>query len=447
MSKKQAMTVVVGLGKTGWSCVEFFVARGVRCAVMDTRSEPPNRQALLDQYPDVPLSDLSKAVLLSAHEVVVSPGVSLPSAWVVELMAAGVSVVSDIDVFLREVSVPVIAVTGSNGKTTVTTLIGDVLREAGYTVAVCGNIGEPVLTTLSGPAPDYYVIELSSFQLASTSTLSGHTAVFLNLTADHLDRHESMASYCAAKQRIFDGACRAVVNRDQPETWSGVTLPMSCVSVGEASPQGGDAYGIRVWNGERYLARGDERVLATRAMRCRGGHHDTNALVVLAVSDGLGVDRSVVLPVLSSFAGLSHRCEWLRCVKGVDWFNDSKATNVGATVAAVALLKGDVSGRLVLIAGGVGKEADFSLLAAAMVQRVSTVWLFGRDAPLIREALGDGVDCQCVQTLAQAVASAAATTQAGDAVLLSPACASFDQFKNFEQRGDCFAAMVSQLPE
>lgn len=443
--ERNELKVVVGLGKTGLSCVRFLKSRGYRVAVNDTRDNPPGLAELKAEYPDVEVSlgRLDAGLLARAGEIIASPGISVNEP---ELRAAseasGVPVAGDVELFCREVKAPVIAITGSNAKSTVTTLVGLMASHAGVDVGVGGNLGLPVLDMLRQQGEQQmYVLELSSFQLETTHSLHAAVAVVLNISEDHMDRYDSMKAYCDAKYRIFTGCRHAVVNRDDALTSPAVTNSLQCTSFGLDVPAAGQ-FGVLVRDGEKYLAQGDALLMPVREMKIRGDHNVANALACLALGQAAGLPMTAMLDTLRTFAGLRHRCELVSEKNDVAWYNDSKGTNVGATLAAINGLGAAISGKLILIAGGVGKGQDFTPLSSPLVQYARALVLIGEDGPKISAAVDDRVQKIAARSLVEAVECALAVAQPGDAVLLSPACASFDMFKHYEDRGEQFVAAV-----
>jgi len=350
----------------------------------------------------------------------------------------------DIDLFAREISAPVVAITGSNGKTTVTTLVGQMARDAGLKVAVGGNIGIPVLDLIN-PDVELYVLELSSFQLETCAELRPRAATVLNLSADHMDRYANMLEYHQAKHRIFRRAQVVVFNRDDSLTRPLVAKGTQQLSFGLAAPDLGH-FGLLRSNQGAVLARGAQALLAADQLKIRGDHNVANALAALALGESVGLPLDSMVQTLSNFTGLAHRCQWVRNRDGVAWFNDSKGTNVGATLAAVDGLSSTLGqeGRIVLLAGGQGKGQSFSELKAPLQSKARAVILIGEDAQLIASQL-DHQNTIIAQTLNEAVDIAATQASRGDLVLLSPACASFDMFRGYEDRGDQFVELVEGL--
>ncbi len=366
-------------------------------------------------------------------------------------MNAGVKVIGDIELFCRAVhsapiKKPIIAITGSNGKSTVTTLVGDIARAAGKQVGVGGNIGKPALELLDDPDCELYVLELSSFQLETTESLQATAATVLNMSPDHMDRYPTLADYHRAKQSIYRGCGTAVFNREDALTSPLLPVTAGAVTFTTKSPDLGQ-YGLLQDEQGVWLSKGLEKLLNTRDMRIRGRHNQQNALSALALGEVVGLPLNIMLDVLREFSGLSHRCQWLADINGVSWFNDSKATNVGAAVAAINGLGEDLSGKIILIAGGDGKNADFAELKTPVSDYVGHLVLIGCDAPKIAEALENQAVIHYAESMQEAVSQCSHLAQSGDAVLLAPACASFDMFNSFEHRGDVFAALVREQME
>jgi UDP-N-acetylmuramoylalanine--D-glutamate ligase len=442
-SKTQTHALVVGLGLTGLSCARFLAAQGYRVTVVDSRAQPPKLDALRAQLPDVPVhtgpwraEHFSDPGLL-----VVSPGVALTDPVLAGAVARSSDVVGDVELFARHAHAPVIAITGANGKSTVTSMVGAMCREAGYDAAVGGNIGVPVLELLREPEPDMYVLELSSFQLETTTSLNARAASVLNVTADHMDRYRDLPEYAAAKARIFHGDGTMVLNADDPVVADMAIPGRKVVYFALGAPAGPSDYGLIRLGDEEWLAKGARALLPCAELPLPGRHNLANALAAMALADAAGVPLDAMRRTLRRFEGLHHRTELVAERDGIRWINDSKGTNVGATIAALDGMDRPV----VLIAGGEGKGADFSGLRAAVQRRARGVVLIGRDAPLLEAALAGTVPVQHAADMHAAVVQARALAQSGDIVLLSPACASFDMFRNYEHRGEIFAAAVREL--
>ncbi|WP_174848748.1 UDP-N-acetylmuramoyl-L-alanine--D-glutamate ligase [Yersinia artesiana] len=434
--------VIIGLGLTGLSCVDFFIARGVTPRVMDTRINPPG----LDKLPENVerhVGDLNQQWLLDADLIVASPGIALAHPVLSEAAEAGVEIVGDIELFCRENQAPVVAITGSNGKSTVTTLVGEMAKAAGWQVGVGGNIGVPALSllkqlTLQKHENQLVVLELSSFQLETTTSLRASAATILNVTEDHTDRYPfGLQQYRAAKLRVYENAKVCVVNADDALTMPVRGADNRCISFGVDV---GD-YHLNKQQGEIWLRVRGEKVLNTREMKLTGRHNYTNALAALALADAVGIPRSSSLKALTTFTGLPHRFQLVFEHNGVRWINDSKATNVGSTEAALDGLQ--VDGTLHLLLGGDGKSADFSGLTRFLQGDHIKIYCFGRDGEQLAELRPEV--SQLTETMEQAMVLLAKSLAPGDMVLLSPACASLDQFRSFEQRGDEFARLAEEL--
>ncbi|EKN3730925.1 TPA: UDP-N-acetylmuramoyl-L-alanine--D-glutamate ligase [Yersinia enterocolitica] len=434
--------VIIGLGLTGLSCVDFFIARGVTPRVMDTRINPPG----LDKLPENVerhVGDLNQQWLLDADLIVASPGIALAHPALSEAAEAGVEIVGDIELFCRENQAPVVAITGSNGKSTVTTLVGEMAKAAGWQVGIGGNIGVPALNllkqlTLQKHENQLVVLELSSFQLETTSSLRASAATILNVTEDHTDRYPfGLQQYRAAKLRVYENAKVCVVNADDALTMPVRGADNRCISFGVDV---GD-YHLNKQQGEIWLRVRGEKVLNTREMKLTGRHNYTNALAALALADAVGIPRSSSLKALTTFTGLPHRFQLVFEHNGVRWINDSKATNVGSTEAALDGLP--VDGTLHLLLGGDGKSADFSGLTRFLQGDHIKIYCFGRDGEQLAELRPEV--SQLTETMEQAIVLLAKSLAPGDMVLLSPACASLDQFRSFEQRGDEFARLAEEL--
>jgi len=438
-------TLVVGLGQTGLSVARFLTRRGIPCGVVDSRARPPALEALRESAPHLPLftGPFDPEQLAAAKTLILSPGISPADPALATAHAGGAEIIGDIELFARHVDAPVVAITGSNGKSTVTALLGAMARAAGRDARVGGNIGIPALDLLEDAAPDLYILELSSFQLEVTESLRPAAAVVLNLSADHLDRHPDMAHYAAIKQRIYRGEGEMVINRDDPYVSAMAEPGRRMHSFGTGAPIGADEYGLqRADDGSLWLARGVERLLPATALHIAGRHNLTNALAALALGEAMGLAREPMLRALQSFPGLPHRCQLVARYGDVAWYNDSKGTNVGATLAALEGVPGE---RVVLIAGGEGKGQRFEPLHAPLARRGRALILIGRDAVRIERAVAGAVPVVHAASMVQAVAEANRMARPGDSVLLSPACASFDMFANYAERGDAFAAAVRRV--
>jgi UDP-N-acetylmuramoylalanine--D-glutamate ligase len=419
--------------------------------VADTREEPPEMAAFHSAHPDVVVhcGPLEVLDIDAVEEVVVSPGVDphhptlAPLAAQMNPRTGEPRLVGEMALFVRAASAPIAAITGSNAKSSVTTLLGQMAQVSGVNAAVGGNLGTPALDLLAQqPDAELFILELSSFQLETTPRLGAAVAAFLNLSEDHLDRHGDMQGYCRAKQAIFHGAQHAVVNADDPMTFPNEPVA-TLTRFGNQAPGSRD-FGLAIEQGQLTLMKGKAPWLAADQLAMVGQHHYVNGLAALAMGDALGFDQTAMCEALKGFKGLPHRSELIVELDGVKWVNDSKGTNVGATLAAIEGISASLTGRLILLAGGVGKGADFSPLAAPLSASARCVILFGQDALRLDEALADHVETRLVEGLEHAMQEAYALAKPGDCVLLSPACASLDQFVNYQARGDAFRQWVEQ---
>jgi UDP-N-acetylmuramoylalanine--D-glutamate ligase len=437
----QPYAVIVGLGTTGLSCARYLHARGWRLAVTDTRSAPPQLAALraLDEKIPVRLGGLDPSLLEEAVCVVVSPGVPLAGPFFAEAQRRALEIVGDIELFARAAAAPVAGVTGTNGKSTVTTLLARMAQRAGITVRAGGNLGEPALELLA-PGTELYVLELSSYQLESTHSLACRAATVLNVSPDHLDRYPSLESYAAAKARIFARCDTAVINLDDPLVVAMPRAARRTLSFSLRASIGAD-YAVAMRADGWWLTRSGAPLMPVAQLRIKGLHNAANALAALALGEALALPLPAMLAELAAFTGLPHRSQWVADLNGVTYIDDSKGTNVGATLAAVAGMPGPI----VLIAGGEGKNQDFTPLGAAFRGKVRHTVLIGRDAALIAQALKGVCTLESCATLPQAVRAAARAAHAGDTVLLSPACASLDMFRDYADRGAAFTAAVREL--
>lgn len=435
--------LIVGLGMTGLSVARYLYDREEPFAVVDSRENPPGKAEFEKQFPDVPawFGPFRKSVFKQAKQLIVSPGISVLTDEIKYAHAKGAEVIGDIELFVRSLSQqPVLAITGSNGKTTVTKLVTLMAEKAGKRVLMGGNVGVPVLQLLDEETPDLYVLELSSFQLETTYSMNAKAAVILNISEDHLDRYDSLDSYVAAKARIYDQCEIAVVNRDDARVKRLADLHES-VSFGLDAPVNEQDFGLLEQDGKEWFAKGSTPLMPVDEMKIPGRHNQCNALAALALGDQAGLSMSGMLSALRSFEGVEHRSQWVANLNEVDWYNDSKGTNVGATLAALS----GMSGKTVLIAGGQGKGSDFSPLKDVVARKARAVILMGEDAEKLADVLEDFPIKLFAQNMQEAVELAAREAKKGDNVLLSPACASFDMFRNFEERGEVFVQAVRRL--
>ncbi|MBA2650897.1 MAG: UDP-N-acetylmuramoyl-L-alanine--D-glutamate ligase [Tatlockia sp.] len=440
----QPLYLVAGLGKTGHSIAGYLHRRNKPFVVYDTRSKVNNLEDFTSKFPGVEvfLGELPSEIYEQLAAIIASPGVALNEPFLQQASRLNIPVYGDIECLARELKEPVIAITGTNGKSTVTTLVGEMAKEAGLSVAVAGNIGSPVLDLLDDDKHyDLWVLELSSFQLELTHSLKPIAATILNISPDHLDRHHSLAAYIGAKQRIYNNAGFILYNREDQQTEPATTLLSTSFGLDNAEGQ----WGILENNGIIYLAEANEPLLPIERLRLKGKHNWQNALAACALAKAAGINRQAMVKVLETFSGLPHRCHWLKNLDGVDWINDSKGTNIGAAISAISGIGGSMQGKIVLIAGGIGKGADFTELRKPVAEYVRSVVLIGEDADKIEDALAEVVPVLRAASLDNAVKLAKAQAKPGDVVLLSPACASFDMFRDFNHRGDSFAHLVGNL--
>ena len=436
---------ILGMGVTGLSAARFLTSMGQPFVFADSRQQPPRLQEVIDSYPDVArfLGTFEASLFTNIDRVMVSPGISLEEPALIAARDAGVTLMGDLELFLEYANAPVIAITGSNGKSTVTTLVGQMAVASGLSVGVGGNLGTPMLDLLDDQH-QLYVLELSSFQLELLNDGRGAITTLLNISPDHMDRYPSLLEYHAAKHRIFRGAGRVVVNREDPLTRPLLPSTTAVISFGLNEPDLGD-FGLLQGAVNGYLAFGAERLMSVTDVAIKGTHNIANALAALALGHSAKLPMQAMLDTLKVYRGLPHRCENVGEVDGALYIDDSKGTNVGATLAAINGFGKPGSRNLILIAGGQGKGQDFSPLQAAASDSIKHSILFGEDATNIAEILSTVVDTWVVESLEAAVDQAHQLASVGDLVLLSPGCASFDMFTGFEERGMRFQEAVNQL--
>lgn len=440
LNKETAKLVVVGLGKTGLSVAYFLRQLGLQFAIVDSRKKPPYNDALLAEMPDVAVftGGFDPAVFAVATHIIVSPGISMDEPIIQQTLAQGACALSDIDLFACSVSEPVVAITGSNGKSTVTTMLGDMVKAAGKRVAVGGNLGTPALDLLAEQA-EIYILELSSFQLERSSQLNAVAATVLNISADHMDRYADMDTYIAEKHKVYAGNGVMLINTDC--AYAAATQKSGRKVLTFGLKKKADYTVIDTEDGE-YLAFQGRAILAVRELLLVGVHNQENALAALALGSVIDLPEAAMCDALRHYKGLKHRVELVANINGVSWVNDSKATNVGACVAA---LQGFKDASVILIAGGDAKDADMSDLVPVLQEKVKTLLLIGKDGVLIKQAINNCIQVVEVGTLKKAVTKAAEIVHKGDTVLLSPACASLDQFVDYKARGALFVAEVNRL--
>lgn len=436
--------LIIGLGQTGLSCARFLVQQGYAVAIMDTREQPPSLSIVQQELPEVLVNTggLIREWMLKSDTIVLSPGVDPRLPEIKAARDAGIEIIGDIELFARHANAPIVAITGSNGKSTVTTMIAEMAVTAGKQVQVGGNLGTPALELIIEPAPDFYILELSSFQLETVASLDATVSVVLNISPDHLDRYDSEQQYQDAKAKIYNGSGAMVINRDDVLVSSWAITSRDQIGFTLDQPVDND-FGLIRQNGNDWLAQGSQPLLAVEDLYVVGKHNVSNALAALAIGSAMALAMPAMLAAIQRYRGLPHRCYLVTEYQGVRWIDDSKATNVGACLAAIEGLAD--SGNIILIAGGVAKDQDFSALTEALRQHVKVIILFGQDAELIAQVVPDNVQKIDANDMDDAVAKAQQLASKGDSVLLSPACASFDMFTSYIERGEHFTQAVKEL--
>lgn len=433
-------TTIIGLGKTGLSCARYLAQHGDELTICDTRDTPPGLAELDNSGLKAQrhFGALDSTLLAQADRIVISPGVSIHHPALAAAREKNIPILGDVELFAQKITAPVIAITGSNGKSTVTTLVGLMAQAAGLNAVVAGNIGVPVCDLLDQPEAELYVLELSSFQLATTYSLKPAAATVLNVTPDHLDWHGDFHDYQQSKLRVYHNAKHCIYNRDDAYT---VSSHNASYSFGVSAPQNDSEFGLH----DGYLMQGKKQLFAIADLKLVGLHNQLNALAALALGTAIDLSLDAMQQVLHTFTGLAHRCQWVTEHHGVQWYNDSKATNIASTISSLTSVAPLVQGKIVLIAGGDAKGADLRELQPIVQQTVRSIIVFGKDAPGFQAALKDCTEVIRVANLQQAVATAAEQAQSGDAVLLAPACASIDMFTDYQQRGTLFKEEVLKL--
>jgi UDP-N-acetylmuramoylalanine--D-glutamate ligase len=433
---------ILGMGATGLSVARYLSVIGAPFSFFDSRTEPPALAEVQDSYPNTKIvtEPFRDEILVGIDLIVVSPGISQREPLLVTARKNGIEIIGDLELFLTAAEAPVVAITGSNGKSTVTTLVGEMAKANGLDAGVGGNLGVPMLDLLA-PGRELYVVELSSFQLELISDLKGATACLLNISPDHMDRYNDLEDYIAAKQRIFRGAASIVSNREDRLITAPSDGQSGVITFGLDTPAQGH-YGITVDKEGDYLCRGDERLISVDSIAIKGRHNLANALAALALGSEIGLDLNHLLTTLQHFKGLPHRCQVVATIDEVLFIDDSKGTNVGATVAAIEGFGSKSSANLILIAGGQGKGQNFNDLRSAASRFVKYGIFYGQDAEKIEDALQSTINIRRVESVESAVDQAKQSAVAGDIVLFSPACASFDLFTGFEERGRHFQHAV-----
>lgn len=448
---QKTLTLVVGLGKTGLSMARHLAKQGDAFVMFDTRETPEGATQFREEFPHVPLylGRLPREVLRDVHTILTSPGLALDLPIFQEARSENIPILGDIECFARVVSAPVIAITGTNGKSTVTSLVGEMAKADGRKVAVAGNIGTPVLELLDEEVTyDLWVLELSSFQLDLTESLTPCASTILNFSPDHLDRHQTMMAYWEAKQRVYWNSSVCLFNREDTETrpdLSVLSAEQQVFSYGLNPPENPLDWGLcQNEAGDYFIAQGSTFVFPIQNLKIKGRHNWLNAVASCALASAAGISITAMVEVLDKFSGLPHRCQWIRELNRVIWIDDSKGTNIGATISAILGIGGAMQGKIVLIAGGQGKGADFSLLKEVAETYVRSVVLIGQDADKLATAL-QGIPQQKTNSLESAVQLAQKEAMPGDVVLLSPACASLDMFRDYHHRGEVFSKAVEAL--
>ena len=443
-TKQHFDAVVVGLGKTGISCVRYLLSKDLKIAVTDSRMDPPGLSILKTECTSVPvfLGEINAEILLSSDQIILSPGVSLNNEAVKQAIANGTPVFGDIEIFCQQAKAPIIAISGSNGKSTVTTLITEMTRQAGLKTSVGGNLGTPALDLLNEDIPDIYVLELSSFQLETTFSLNAHASVVLNISSDHMDRHTNLYEYINVKKKIYSGNGLMVINKDDDAVKAMDDNSRQSISFTLNRPEKNN-FGTIIKNNEVWLCQGDNKIIRQDELGIKGEHNVANALAAIALATSMNVPFDSMIKTLKSFSGLEHRCQRVARIKKVDWFNDSKATNIGACIASIKSLC--VLGKIILIAGGDSKGANLSSLTPIITKYVKHVLLLGVDAKKIANVIDSEVTYDFVNDMTEAVNTANDLAEAGEVVLLAPACASLDMYESYQERGAAFVTAINIL--
>ncbi len=444
---EKTLYIVVGLGKTGRSLANYLKRRHQEFIFFDTRVDGNEFAAIKQEFADVNFffQELPQKFYTQCKKILISPGIDLATPVLKYARQYDILISNDIECFAQEVQVPVIAITGTNGKSTVTTLVGKMAEAAGLQVAVAGNIGNPVLDQFDNQIHyDVWILELSSFHLELTRSLKLCAATILNISDDHLDRHHSMSEYIKAKQNIYKNTQYALYNRQDHATYPQVDNIPVINSYGLDVPAA-QQWGINVVDSITYLMHGSQPIIAVNKLVLQGKHNWSNALAACALAFTIGVNYEHMIAVLTTFSGLEHRCQLVKIANQVTWINDSKGTNVGASISALHGIGSDITGKIILIAGGLGKGADFMQLRQAVADYVRTIILLGTDAEKIALAIADLVPVVLVKSMREAVSQAKFYAQIQDVVLLSPACSSLDMFQDFNHRGEVFASLVQDL--
>jgi UDP-N-acetylmuramoylalanine--D-glutamate ligase len=436
--------LIIGLGKTGMSCLRYLSRKDLSLAVADNRNTPPELKVLKDEFSELPvyLGEFDPMLFRCAKLIILSPGVSIFDPAIQYAIDNGVEVIGDIELFVRNTTAPIIAITGSNGKSTVATLITEMISASGVKVELGGNIGTPALSLLERSQPEFYVLELSSFQLETVQSLNAVVSVILNVSNDHMDRYETIDDYVSDKKKIYSGSGCIAINKDDNFIYSIVNKNRKIISYSFDSPNG-DEVGIRLIDDVEWICFGNQKILSLKDILIKGRHNVYNVLAALALGFSIGLEIESMVTAIKLFKGLPHRCELLTTFNNVEWINDSKGTNPGATCAAIEGVAKD--NNIVLIAGGDSKCAEFSSLAKSVIGRVHTVILIGIDANRIASVLDNTINIYHATSMDGAVSLAMKLARNGDSVLLSPACASIDMFSDYQERGTVFKQAVLKI--
>jgi UDP-N-acetylmuramoylalanine--D-glutamate ligase len=443
-------SVIIGLGQTGLSVAKYFAMRNIDFKVLDTRLTPPNLDEFQSIFPEIEIEtgELREESVFEARELVVSPGLGINTPVFSEAKRKGIPITGDIDIFSRSVSSPILAVTGSNGKSTVVAILSSILDKAGKSYGLGGNLdgknSKPALDLLNEEPKEFYVLELSSFQLETTKNLKAEASVILNLSSDHMDRYNNLEEYHQAKLRIFNGCRQVVVNRDDLYSYPQVKMDVPTWDFGFGNP-GPKGLGILEEDSKQYLAFQYEKIISVEELKIFGQHNISNVMAAIGLALAVNINMKVIRSALREFPGLPHRCQWVGNISGIDFYNDSKGTNVGATVAAIEGLGERIDGHIVLIAGGLAKGGDFHALVPAINRWGKEIILIGQDALKIAQNFNQSISPQFAEDMHGAVSSALRAASPGDAVLLSPACSSFDMFRDFQDRGETFINSVKEV--
>lgn len=440
-------TLIVGMGSTGLSCARFLEKKGARFALADSRQIPPAMAEVKKEFPEVLImtGDFNINEFKQYQQIIVSPGISIRNELFRTLQKQGCLIIGDIELFAQLVDRPVIAITGSNGKSTVTTLVEQIANECGVKSIAGGNLGIPALELLESQS-ELYILELSSFQLETTHSLHTISATVLNVSEDHMDRYTGLDDYRRVKETIYQNCAYKVINRDEVMPGELSSQEDSVILFGSDEPKNND-YGLLNADGFYTLKKGEHEIIQSNVIKLKGTYNYLNILAALALLEPLQLDEQKQIQAIKKYRGLAHRCEWVDEIDNVQYYNDSKGTNTGATIAAINAFSSDRT--TILIAGGVGKEADFSELGEVIEKKVKSTVLMGEDADIIKEcALNAGAENDSLYTVSsmqEAVLTASQLAEADDVVLFSPACASFDMYQNYIQRGDDFKEKVLAL--